>query len=150
MRTREKGSGLPVQTGALPWRLSRGNEVEILLVTGRRSGRWLIPKGWPMIGKTLAAAAAQEAFEEAGVEGTIDPEPLGAFHHDKQHVVLGGMAVKIVVHGLAVQRELATWPESGQRERQWFTARKAVEQIRSSELAALILQIEKRVATGSS
>ena len=74
---------LPLQTGALPWRIS-GKTIEILLVTGRRSGQWTIPKGWPMPGKTLAEAAAQEAFEEAGVEGTVDPVPIGSFRHVKQ------------------------------------------------------------------
>ena len=70
---------MPLQTGALPWRLTQSSKPEVLLVTGRRSGRWMIPKGWPMIGKSLAAAAEREAFEEAGISGSIDSRPLGSF-----------------------------------------------------------------------
>jgi len=135
---------LLIQTGALPWRRTRDDRLEVLLVTGRKSGRWLIPKGWPMSGKNLAEAAAQEAFEEAGVEGSIEPEPLGWFVHEKQHVLFGTMAVRIAVHRLAVERVLATWPEIDQRQRRWFTVKEASEQVKSPALAALIRQLEPR------
>jgi 8-oxo-dGTP pyrophosphatase MutT (NUDIX family) len=139
MKLREKGSGLPIQTGALPWRRDRNECVEVLLVTGRKSGRWQIPKGWPMFGKSLATAAAQEALEEAGVEGVIDPKPLGSFRHDKQHVLSGPLEVSIVVHSLAVDKELARWPESQQRRRKWFPLRQAAKQVDSETLSRLIL-----------
>lgn len=32
---------------------------KVLLVTGRGAGRWVIPKGWPMKGRTLGGAARQ-------------------------------------------------------------------------------------------
>ena len=64
--------GEKLQTGALPWRRAKGDQLEILLVTGRLSGRWIVPKGWPMRGKTMAKAAAQEAYEEAGVRGKVN------------------------------------------------------------------------------
>jgi len=143
---REARTGLPIQTGALPWRLGRGKRAEVLLVTGRRSGRWMIPKGWPMGGKSLANAAAQEAFEEAGVEGTIDANPLGTFRHTKQHLVLGLLDVSIVVHPLAVERELANWPEHGQRERKWFSIKQAAQSVDSDELKRIILGLKSRVS----
>jgi ADP-ribose pyrophosphatase YjhB (NUDIX family) len=98
-----------------------------------------------MKGKTLASAAAQEAYEEAGVEGLIDPEPLGSFQFHKQHVVLGRVPVEILVHCLAVTQELPRWPEYGQRERRWFSQSQAANQVQSRELAELILQLHKRV-----
>lgn len=142
--TREEETGRFIQTGALPWRLDRKYEAEVLLVTSRRSGRWIIPKGWPMFDKSLAAAAAQEAFEEAGVHGTIDPTPLGSFLHRKQLPTAGWLEVTIVVHPLAVERELKRWPECGQRERKWFAFRQAAEQVDSSELTAIILELGAR------
>jgi 8-oxo-dGTP pyrophosphatase MutT (NUDIX family) len=147
MKVREKNSGLPIQTGALPWRRGRGERVEVLLVTGRKSGRWLIPKGWPMFGKSLAAAAAQEALEEAGVEGVIDPEPLGSFRHGKQHLVSGPLEVSIVVHSLAVDNELPQWPESEQRRRKWFPLGQAAEQVDSKALSRLILNFRPSTRT---
>jgi 8-oxo-dGTP pyrophosphatase MutT (NUDIX family) len=140
LMTLDQETELPTQTGALPWRLGANNGIEVLLVTGRKSGRWTIPKGWPMRGKSLAEAAAQEAFEEAGVRGTINPEPIGAFQHAKQQLAPGDRKVNIVVHTLWVDRELPEWPELGQRERKWFTAEDAAGQVDSPELAALIRQ----------
>ena len=48
------------QYGALPYRA--GEHLEILLITTRETRRWMIPKGWPMIGKSPRAAAAREAL----------------------------------------------------------------------------------------
>ena len=66
------------QVAALCWRMGQGGAVEILLVTSRDTGRWVIPKGWPMDGKSASAAAAREAWEEAGVKGTVRPESIEA------------------------------------------------------------------------
>jgi 8-oxo-dGTP pyrophosphatase MutT (NUDIX family) len=142
--TRERADELPIQTGALPWRLSGSKSIEVLLVTGRRSGRWSIPKGWPMPGKSLAEAAAQEAFEEAGVTGTVDPNPIGTFRHTKQLLAIGDLEVNIVVHPLWVDRELPKWPEVGQRKRKWFSIKEAVKRVDSPELGALIRQSAKK------
>ena len=100
-----------------------------------------------MFGKSLATAAAQEAFEEAGVRGNIDPTPLGSFRHRKQFLATGSLELTIVVHPLAVERELKQWPERGQRERKWFAFREAAEQVESSELAAIILKLGTRSTT---
>ena len=142
--TRGQSAEVPIQTGALPWRLAPKNGIEVLLVTGRRSGRWTIPKGWPMPGKSLAEAAAQEAFEEAGVKGTIDPNPIGTFRHVKQLNVLGDLEVNIVVHPLWVDRELSKWPELGQRKRKWFKVKDAAKRVDSPELKEMIRQAVKK------
>jgi 8-oxo-dGTP pyrophosphatase MutT (NUDIX family) len=145
MRTRDPRTGLLLQTGALPWRFSDDAGLEVLLITGRRSSRWLLPKGWPMLGKTLAAAAAQEAFEEAGVIGRVDPAPLGAYLHTKQHVTLGDMKTRIIVHTLLVEQELTTWPESSQRQRRWFEVEQAARKVEAEGLADLILELRKHL-----
>ena len=135
---------LPLQTGALPWRLSKGRKPEVLLVTGRRSGRWMIPKGWPMAGKSLADAAAREAFEEAGISGTVDPTPLGSFRHAKSGF-FGTTNVEIVVHSLSVETELVDWPERGERDRQWFPIKKALAAVESDELRLLIANLGTQI-----
>src|SRR5262245_35257865 len=141
--TREQPGELPIQTGALPWRLAHKNGIEVLLVTGRQSGRWTIPKGWPMPGKTLAEAAELEAFEEAGVTGTIDPNPIGSFRHIKQQLSAGDLEVNILVHPMWVDHEFRKWPELGQRKRKWFSVKDAVKRVDSPELKALIRQSGK-------
>ena len=134
---------VPVQSGALPWRVKRSkkaDKAEVLLVTGRRSGRWMIPKGWPVAGKSMADSAAQEAFEEAGIKGKVDPQPIGIFRHVKQHLLLGRLEVDIQVHAMAVKRELGNWPERGERTRKWFKVEEAAERVDSEELRTLIVQ----------
>lgn len=146
--TQERPTDRPLQTGALPWRMGRKKRFEVLLVTGRRSHRWTIPKGWPMAGKTLAEAAAQEAFEEAGVRGTIDPVPVGSFDHTKQNLPSGLLDVRILVHRLCVERELPKWPEFGQRRRKWFTVEEAAKKVDSEELRALIAMSAEQALAG--
>jgi 8-oxo-dGTP pyrophosphatase MutT (NUDIX family) len=149
--SREGETAVPVQSGALPWRLKRrkkkndSRKPEVLLVTGRRSGRWMIPKGWPMAGKTLADSAAQEAFEEAGIKGQINPEPIGTFRHVKQHVLFGEMEVDIHVHTLTVERELKDWPERGERLRKWFKLDEAAQRVDSAELRELIVEFGRQL-----
>lgn len=55
-----------LQYAALCYRHLPGYTLEILLITSRDTGRWVIPKGWPMKGGRAHQVAAREAFEEAG------------------------------------------------------------------------------------
>jgi len=116
----------------------------VLLVTGKRSKRWIIPKGWPMMGKSLAVAAQIEAFEEAGVEGKVDPQPLGTLAHLKR-TALGSFRAEILVHALEVEEELADWPEKGERDRRWFPIEKAQTEVQSRKLRQLIGDLAKRL-----
>ena len=81
MQTSRYGDGntsLAQQVAALCWRL-RKNTLQFVLITSRDTGRWVIPKGWPVPGLALSAAAASEAWEEAGVIGRISDQPLGDY-----------------------------------------------------------------------
>ena len=132
------------QTGALPWRIGADRKPEVLLVTGKRSNRWIIPKGWPMVGKSLATAAQIEAFEEAGVEGTVDPQPLGTLAHVKS-TAFGSINAEILVHALKVEQELTNWPEKNVRKRRWFPVKDALASVDSKELRDLIAGLAKRI-----
>ncbi len=61
-----------------------GGKPEILLITSHRSGRWILPKGWPIDGKTPAEGAMTEAWEEAGVIGKVSPKCLGLYSYHKE------------------------------------------------------------------
>ena len=67
-----------LQYGALPYRICTDGSIEILLVTSRRTRRWVIPKGWKIKGKKPAKSAAQEALEEAGLKGSVAGKPIAA------------------------------------------------------------------------
>lgn len=146
---RSFATGLPIQAGALPWRWSDEAGLEFLLVTGRRSRRWLVPKGWPIKGKSLPEAAAQEAFEEAGVRGHVETKPLGHFRHTKNHPIAGPIAFTILVFPLEVSEDLQDWPERGQRSRRWFTRAEALAAVQSVDLQILIGDFELKAASGS-
>ena len=125
------------QVAALPWR--RGAQgVEILLITSRETRRWVTPKGGRMSGKTDAEAAAIEAMEEAGVEGTVREEPIGTFRYLK---VLKRRAARwcvVTTYALEVTVEHDRWKEISERERVWFSRDDAVERVDEPDLKALI------------
>ena len=74
--------GVRTQFGALCWRRHEG-EIQVLLITSRRTRRWIIPKGWPQHQTTPVKAAAAEAWEEAGVEGRAKATCLGIYSYNK-------------------------------------------------------------------
>lgn len=125
------------QYGALCWRMMRG-KLQVLLVTSRDTGRWVIPKGWPIDGLTPEASAAREAWEEAGVKGRVTPECVGLFAYDK--VISPDLAVPCVVavYPIQVSRLSDTFPERKERRRKWFAADKAGRKVNESELGAIL------------
>src|SRR5437773_2370121 len=73
-----------IQYAALPYRVS-GSKTEVLLVTSRRTRRWIVPKGWPVESLEPSACAAVEALEEAGVSGQVEQKPIGHYRYLKHH-----------------------------------------------------------------
>jgi 8-oxo-dGTP pyrophosphatase MutT (NUDIX family) len=126
------------QVAALPWRLGAEGELEILLVTSRISKHWLLPKGWPMDGKSNSKSALQEAFEEAGIEGRISKARLGKFFYRKIAEDGTSDPCTVSVFALRVARELPDWPERGQRRRQWYTVDAAAAVVFVPALAAML------------
>jgi len=126
-----------VQYGALPWRMD-GGSLRVLLITTRTTRRWIIPKGWPMEGKQPHEAAAQEAWEEAGVRGDIGANPIGAFHYAKLKSSGKVKRLRVDVFPLSVTEELADWPEAQERERRWFSVEDAADIAGEPELAELL------------
>lgn len=125
------------QVAALPWRRGAGG-IEILLVTSRETRRWVTPKGGRMPGLTDAQAAAQEALEEAGIEGVIGEAPLGTFRYLK---ILKRRAPRwcvVAVHALEVRIEHETWHEQAERERVWMSAEQAAASVAETDLSDLI------------
>lgn len=113
-------------------------ELEVLLVSSRETGRWVIPKGWPMKGRKPHAAAALEALEEAGVTGTITKSPIGTFNYNKRLSDGDVITCTVEVYPMMVEVELADWPEREQRTRQWFSLSAAAEAVEEDTLKTLI------------
>ncbi|HRO32943.1 MAG TPA: NUDIX hydrolase [Brevundimonas sp.] len=127
------------QVAALCWRVDQGGAIEILLVTSRDTGRWVTPKGGRMRGLTDAQSAAQEALEEAGVEGRVTETPLGVFSYLKRLKRRGPRPTQVTVFALEAQVQHDDWREAAQRTRRWFRADRAAVMVDEPDLAALIL-----------
>jgi 8-oxo-dGTP pyrophosphatase MutT (NUDIX family) len=125
------------QYAALPWRLGEG--VEILLATSRDTRRWVIPKGWPMKGRSPHGAAAVEAEEEAGLVGKIEKKKFGSFHYRKRLKNGAALLCRVDVFPMRVTRQRKSWPEMHQRVTQWYPWATAAEQVAEPELKSLIL-----------
>jgi 8-oxo-dGTP pyrophosphatase MutT (NUDIX family) len=125
------------QVGALPIRFADNGEAEVLLLTSRETKRWVIPKGWPMKGKTKWRAAAQEALEEAGIVGRVRKKPVGSFLYFKRQLARFDLC-RVEVFILDYQRQVGSYREKGQREMRWFPLGEAAELVDESGLAALI------------
>lgn len=128
------------QVAALPIR-REGSDVAILLVTTLDTGRWIIPKGWPMPDRSDPEAAAQEAWEEAGVRGTVRTESIGAYTYGKRRKRGRVTLVRVDVYLLEVTDEQPTWPEQMQRRRQWFTPAEAALRVLEPELAIMLAAV---------
>jgi 8-oxo-dGTP pyrophosphatase MutT (NUDIX family) len=126
-----------MQYGALCWRQG-DTGIEILLITSRDTGRWIIPKGWPMQGLAPEAAAAQEAWEEAGVEGDLNPVCVGRYGYQKELSEDSCVPCAVAVYGLRVARLADRFPEAGERRRQWHPQDVAASLVSEPDLARLI------------
>lgn len=104
-------------------------EAQVLLVTSRDTGRWVIPKGWLIPGLSAHDSAAREAWEEAGVEGMVLDVPLGLFAYDKVMGAGSSIPCIVSVYPLQVNVLRNRFPESKQRRRKWFTPQKAANKV---------------------
>lgn len=127
------------QYGAICWRMHKSG-IQVLLVTSRDTGRWIIPKGWPTAGATDAGSAEREAWEEAGVLGKMLPLCLGVYAYDK--VVVPGRSIPCVVavYPLRVTELKKRFPERKQRRRKWFSLEDATRKVAEPELRQILAE----------
>lgn len=141
------GEGAERQFGAIPYRRGEAGP-EFLLVTSRRTGRWIFPKGGRIAWLSPAACAAQEAYEEAGVEGTVAAEPIGAYRGVKMRP--GGESdIEVEMFPLEVEVELADWPERGQRQRRWAGLEETCLLLSEPGLIELVRLLAARLGEGT-
>jgi len=132
-----------VQYAALPWRRI-DSATEVMLITSRGTGRWIIPKGWPMKRRAPHSTAAREALEESGVLGQIGKTPIGSFSHRKALKQGRAVICEVEVFPLEVTRQCKTWPEKGKRKVQWFSPSDAAKAVRQPLLGAIIRGLQKK------
>ena len=132
-----------VQVGALCLQAETGS---VLLVTSRGTGRWIIPKGWPMDGRSVGGAALREAWEEAGVRGEVEETAFGRYSYDKKLTKGLSAPVEVQVHLVRVEGLDKNFPERKQRQRRWFTPAEAAGLVDEAGLARLLRRLPSPAA----
>lgn len=119
------------------------------MITSKHTGRWILPKGWPMAGYGAAGVAVQEAWEEAGV-GSITgaATKVGRYHYTKR--LRGGVPAATVVDVYAAEvAQLADdYPEAARRVREWMSPEDAAASVEEPELQSILQDFPAILAAG--
>ena len=116
------------QAAAIPIR-----DNQVCLVTSSNGKRWVVPKGLIDPGHTAGETALNEAWEEAGLVGSISSEPVGSYLYTKL-----GRTYHVIVFLMQVTKATEEWPEHTLRQRIWVSVDRALEQIEDPGLRELI------------
>jgi len=126
------------QAAALPLKGSK-----TCIITSSNGKRWVIPKGLIEPGQTAGEAALQEAWEEAGLVGTLHSEPVGSYIYEKYR-----NTYHVIVFVMDVTEVATEWPEQGLRRRTWVSRGGLFERIAEPGLLEVLrFALEKRYAT---
>ena len=131
------------QAGAIPYTVVEG-QVVFLLVTSRGSGRWIFPKGDPIKGLEPWDVAAQEALEEAGIEGEVERQPVGSYRSFKT-LAIRRKIIEIELYPLRVTRQFEQWPEMKHRHRHWAILPEVKRLLSDPQLGELAAKVARRV-----
>jgi 8-oxo-dGTP pyrophosphatase MutT (NUDIX family) len=116
------------QTAAIPIK-----DGKVCLVTSSSGKRWVVPKGLIDEGKTAGEMALQEAWEEAGIVGLLDGEPVGTYLYPKY-----GGTCHVTVFLMQVTEVADDWPERSFRERRWVSPAEAARLIEDEGLRLVL------------
>ncbi len=109
---------------------------KVCLITSRKTGQWIVPKGMIDPGFTAEEAALQEAWEEAGLEGRIEGDPVGSYRYEKWE-----REYQVLLYVMRVTEVHDEWEEAHQRERYWATFAEAREMIFDRQLRKVVLSV---------
>jgi 8-oxo-dGTP pyrophosphatase MutT (NUDIX family) len=126
------------QSGVIPYRKRQG-KLEVMLITSRNKGRWIIPKGMIEPDLNPRDSAAKEAFEEAGVQGDVHRKLLGIYRHRK----LGDVCT-VQIYAMKVRKIHRKWDETD-REREWLSLKDALQRLGKNDLKRAMLRLPRVV-----
>lgn len=108
-------------------------EGRVVLITARRSERWIIPKGHVEKGLSAADSAAKEALEEAGLVGRVDAAAAGEYRYRKY-----GRLFSVEVYPLFIETMLDDWEERRERQRLVVTPEEAFDMLFHDGLRGIV------------
>lgn len=133
------------QVGAIPYALV-GEQITYLLITSRGTGKWIFPKGTLLPGTDPRQMAACEAREEAGVAGSMAPEPIGTYRDWKKRDG-GKIAIEVALFPMLVEEQFNDWEEAKQRHRHWVTFPELRSLLKRHAMVALVARLNAALAT---
>ncbi|MEO5337827.1 MAG: NUDIX hydrolase [Magnetospirillum sp. WYHS-4] len=132
------------QSAVVAYRLDEHGAIEVLLVSSRSTGRWVVPKGDVKPTLSAAKSAAKEAFEEAGIGGKVRKKALGSYRYFKADDARG-RPHDVEVFAMEVKTVKARWPERKERVREWLPVETAARLVCERELRQLILELPQKI-----
>ncbi len=132
------------QIGALCYKIT-DKDLKFLLITSRRSKRWIIPKGWKVEKMSNRKSVALEAWEEAGVQGRVSDRSIGTYYYRKRSSKNDFLTCAVRVFALEVKASKKKFPERGQRKLKWLNAPVAIDVVAEPELKTVIKNFTGRI-----
>ncbi len=112
------------QIGVIPY-IKRNNTYRFVIITSRsHPGRWILPKGQSEADRTDREVAALEAFEEAGLIGSIKGKAI------KIPVQKGKDTVVYKLYPFKVTSIRKRWPERKYRKRRFLKSDRALRKLK--------------------
>jgi len=128
---------MDIQSAAIIHRFSHDGQQEVLLVTSRRTGRWVVPKGTVRLGEHPAKAAEREALEEAGIVGVARIEPIANFVRTNKPADNRPLPVQVFL--IEPEAQLPVWNEMHQRRRIWASVDEAIRIVSNANMRQVLL-----------
>jgi len=130
--------------GVVPFRINEKNNIDLLFVTSQTRRRWVLPKGNPKPDETPEDVCHREAFEEAGIAGTVLSDfPLTSVIGRKTDD--GIEHIPVTYYPMLVQDEVKKWPEYQDRRRRWVSYTKFKKIVRDEDVRKIVRNFEELI-----
>lgn len=106
------------------------DKTQVLVIQSTRRSGWVLPKGGWESDETCSEAAKREAWEEAGIDCTVELD-LGHITETRTAKQVSKDAPKALYQffEVVVTREAAEWPERHKRNRKWVSYAEAAKEL---------------------
>src|ERR1700689_5540719 len=141
MRSPRIAKSLPLQVAAVCYR-RHGDDIEFLLVNTNGGNKWTFPKGSPESRLSHSQSAEQEAAEEAGALGTIEPRPFHLYLHSKGVFWQPGGVQEFVVKAFLMEVHQERRPDEGNRHPTWVSPEEAKRRLAKGREVKYLRELE--------
>ena len=121
------------QSAVIPYRMQK-NRMQIMLIGSSKRNHWVVPKGIHEPVMSAQKSAAREAYEEAGIRGTVSKTMVGKYECTKW-----GATCEVEVYAMRVREILpdSEWEET-HRGRKWVSTDEALKLIKEQSMRPMI------------